>query len=138
MTRLLPPRRLTLAAALCVLAGAAACNEDNTPPTDSSPGTLTVVVNATGTSLDNQFTIELNGGAPQTYTAGTQFVRQLPSSVYLVRISGIASNCTLQGNEVREVVVYAGQEASVTFNLTCTAVAGGVGAFLPAGGSVPA
>src|SRR5688572_11267195 len=58
MTRLPQPRRLTLAAALCVLAGAAACNEDNTPPTDSSPGTLTVVVNATGTSLDNQFTIE--------------------------------------------------------------------------------
>lgn len=123
MTRLLPPRRTMLAAALCVLAVSAACDEAGPPPTDSSPGTLTVVVNATGPNPDNQFTIEVNGGEAQAYTVGTDFVRQLPASVYTVRISGIASNCTLQGGDSRQAVVYAGRRTDLTFTLTCTAVA---------------
>lgn len=122
MIRLLPPRR-TLAAALCVLAGLAACSEDTTPPTDSSPGTLTVLVNATGANLDTQFSIHLNGGEAQPYVTGTPFVRDnLPASVYEVRISGIAANCTLQGSDTVRVPVFAGRFAEVTFNLTCQAI----------------
>ncbi|HYR08459.1 MAG TPA: hypothetical protein VEQ60_11840 [Longimicrobium sp.] len=120
MTRLLPPRRITRAAALCALAVLAACNEDNTPPTDSSPGTLQVVVNATGTNVDGLFSIQLNGGELLPYATGTPFVREdLPASVYTVRISGVASNCTLQGSDAVQVPVYAGQRTQLTFNMTC-------------------
>jgi hypothetical protein len=120
MTRLLPPHRITRAAALCALAGLVACSEDNTPPTDSSPGTLQVVVNATGTNVDGLFSIQLNGGEMLPYVTGTAFVRDdLPASVYTVRLSGVASNCTLQGSDAVQVAVYAGQRSQVTFSMTC-------------------
>jgi Tol biopolymer transport system component len=121
MTCFRPARRTTLAAALFALAGAAACTEGGGPPTESSPGSLTVVVNATGTDLDNQFSIQVNGGDPLPYVSGTPFVREdLPASTYTVRISGLAANCTLQGGETVQTPVFAGQQATVTFNVTCT------------------
>ena len=120
MIRLLPPPRITRAAALCALAALVACNEDNTPPTDSSPGTLAVVVNATGTNVDGLFSIQLNGGEVLPYVMGTPFLREnLPASVYTVRLSGVATNCTLQGSDTVQVPVYAGQRSQLTFNMTC-------------------
>jgi hypothetical protein len=120
MTRPLPPHRIARAAALCALAALAACSENNTPPTDSSPGTLAVVVNPSGANLDTQYSIQLNGGELLPYVTGTAFVRDdLPASVYTVRISGVASNCTLQGSAAVQVAVYAGQRTQVTFNVTC-------------------
>jgi hypothetical protein len=109
-----------LAAALCVLGAAAACGEDDGPPTTSSPGLLAVMVNATGTSVDNQFTVQINNGEALGYVSGTPFERELPASVYTVRLSGIAANCTLQTENDVRAVVYAGQRIVVTFNLTCT------------------
>jgi Tol biopolymer transport system component len=121
MTCFRPMRRTTLAAALIALAGAAACTEGGGPPTESSPGSLAVVVNATGTDLDNQFSIQVNGGDPLPYVSGTPFVREdLPASTYTVRISGLATNCTLQGGETVQTAVFAGQQATVTFNVACT------------------
>jgi hypothetical protein len=121
MTRLLLPHRIPRVAALCALAALAACSEDNTPPTDSSPGTLAVVVNATGTNVDGLFSIQLNGGELVPYTMGTAFLRDdLPASVYTVRLSDVASNCALQGSDAVQVPVYAGQHAEVTFRMTCT------------------
>lgn len=126
MIRFLPARGAMLAAALCVVGASSACEEDSGPPTDSSPGRVAVVVNATGANVDNQFTVQFNGGEGQSYVSGTAFERELPASVYTVRLSGIASNCTLQGDNDLRAVVYAGQRTVVTFNLTCTA--GAVGA----------
>ncbi|HYR08458.1 MAG TPA: LpqB family beta-propeller domain-containing protein [Longimicrobium sp.] len=121
MTCFLPTRRTTLAAALCALAGAAACTEGGGPPTEASPGSLAVVVNATGIDADDKFSIQVNGGDPLPYAVGTPFVREdLPASTYTVRISGIATNCTLQGGETVQATVFAGQRATVTFNVTCT------------------
>jgi hypothetical protein len=108
------------------LAASAACDEYGPPPTDTSPGSLQVTVNATGNSVDQQFIIQLNGGEALIYVSGTLFLQEnLPTAVYTVRISGIASNCTLQGSDTVQVPVYAGQRARITFNLTCQAV--GVG-----------
>jgi hypothetical protein len=110
------------------LAASAACDDYGPPPTDTSPGALEVVVNVAGTSVDQQFFIQLNGGEELPYVAGTSFVREdLPTSVYIVHISGIASNCTLQGSDTVQVPVYAGQRAKVTFNLTCQTVVGHLG-----------
>ncbi|HEU4883419.1 MAG TPA: hypothetical protein VFT45_14255 [Longimicrobium sp.] len=124
MIRILPARRMALSMALA-LAASAACDDYGPAPTDTSPGAIEVVVNATGTSLDQQFIIQLNGGEELVYVSGTPFLREnLPTAVYTVRISGIASNCTLQGGDTVQVPVYAGQRAKVTFNLTCQTVAG--------------
>lgn len=123
MTGLLPPRRTLLSLALCALAASAACGEDSAPPTDTSPGILAVVVNATGPNPDQQFTIRLNGGEPLPYVSGTAFEREgLPASVYTVLISDIAANCTLQGSDTLQVPVYAGKRTVLTFNITCQAV----------------
>lgn len=123
MTRFLAPRRITVAAALCALAGSAACGDPGGgPPTDTGTGTLTVIVVATGTNVDEQFSIQLNGGEVETYTSGTPFVRELQASLHNVRISGIASNCTLQGEALRQVALLAGQSRNLTFNVTCVAV----------------
>ncbi|WP_420128177.1 hypothetical protein [Longimicrobium sp.] len=120
MIRFLSTRGAMLAAAVCVLGASAACEEDSTPPTTSSPGRLAVMVNATGTSVDNQFTVQLNNGEALSYVSGTPFERELPASVYTVSLSGIAPNCTLQGENDVRAVVYAGQRIVVTFTLTCT------------------
>lgn len=123
MTRFFRTRGAVLVAALFVLGASSACEEDSAPPTDSSPGRVGVVVNATGVNVDNQFTLQFNGGEAQSYVSGTPFEREMPASVYTVRISDIASNCTLQGTNDVRVVVYAGQRAVVTFSVICQAMA---------------
>jgi hypothetical protein len=125
MARLLSPRRMAPFMALCALAASAGCDDYGPAPTDTSPGTLEVVVNATGTGIDQQFFIQLNGGEELPYVSGTPFVREnLPTAVYSVRISGVASNCTLQGGDTAQIAVYAGRLARVTFSVTCTTVVG--------------
>jgi hypothetical protein len=119
MTRLLSACRTVLAASLCTLAGAACGDPGGGPPTDTGTGILTIVVNATGPNVDEQYLIQLNGGAEEPYVQGTAFVRTLQASVYNVRISGIAPNCTLQGEALVSVALLAGRERTLTFNVTC-------------------
>ena len=119
MHRTLPRRRLPAAAALLALAASAACNDKN--PTRSLPGSLEVVVTATGTDADERFSIQVNTAAAETYSAGTPFVREgLAAGTYTVRISGISSNCTLQGAETMQVAVAEGQRARAAFTVACT------------------
>jgi hypothetical protein len=121
MTGLFSPRRSRLFLAFGALAASAACSENTTPPTDSSPGLLAVVVNSTGTSIDTQFSLQFNGGEVHAYVSGTQFTRELPASVYTLHISDVAPNCALLGADTVDVVLYAGQRADVRFDVACTA-----------------
>jgi WD40 repeat protein len=116
MNRFLPPRRAA-AAALCVLAGLGACEDG---PTTPDTGSLEVVVNATGSDLDDRFTIQVNDGEPQPYTAGTPLVRaEMEPGTYTVRIGGVSTNCTPAAGSSVQVTVVAGERAQAAFNLTC-------------------
>ena len=119
MTSVLPRRRLTAGTALCALAAFAACTDKS--PTRPEPGSLEVVVNATGTDADERFSIQVNTGAAEAYTAGTRFVREgLNAGTYTVRLSGVSSNCVLQGADAVQVSVPAGERARATFTLACS------------------
>lgn len=75
---------------------------------------------APGPDADERFSIQVNTGAVEPYVAGTPFLREgLQPGTYTVRISGISSNCTLQGADAVQVNVVNGQRAQATFTLAC-------------------
>lgn len=118
MIRSLQRGRVAAAFLLCALAASAACSDKN--PVQLDPGSLEVVVNGSGTDIDQRFSVQVNTGAEEAYFAGRPFVRaKLAAGTYTVRISGISSNCTLQGGDVVQVSVADGQRAQATFAISC-------------------
>ncbi len=112
--------RMAAGAALCVLAASAACSDGGKSPTQPGAGSLEVVVNGSGTDIDPRFSIQVDAGPEETYSMGQPFVREgLAAGTYTVRISGISSNCTLEGANSVQVSVAGGQRARASFTLAC-------------------
>lgn len=110
--------RVAAALVLSGVAASAACSDRD--PVQLDPGSLEVVVNASGTDIDQRYSVQVNTGTAEAYFAGRPFVRvRLAAGTYTVRISGISSNCTLRGDDVVQVSVADGQRAQATFAITC-------------------
>ena len=92
-------------------------------PVASEPGTgdLTVITQTTGSNVDvNGYTVTV-GTTSRTIGANdrTTFLG-LPTGSHTVRLSAVASNCTVQGENPRTVTVAEDQPASTTFGVSCT------------------
>jgi hypothetical protein len=97
-----------------------------TPP----PGTGSVEITAvtSGNSLDpDGYTIRVDQSSPQTLTInGTRTIGNLVAGPHTVQLGGLATNCTVAGDNPRPVTVTAGQRAPVAFAITCVATGSSV------------
>jgi hypothetical protein len=111
--------------ALGVLAVAGCDDDDNTGP---DQGTLRVVVTATGTPADpDGFDVLIDdvdvGNIPAA--GGTLADRVLDPDDYEVELGGVASNCTVAGDNPRTVTITDGDLTTTTFAVTCAAATTG-------------
>jgi hypothetical protein len=102
-------------------AGDIAVNGGVTP----SVGNLTVSTSTTGSTLDpDGYTVTLDGGNGQAIGInGSVTYNDLPTGSHSVALTGVASNCTVSGGTSRIVTVTAGQTATTSFAVTCSAAA---------------
>jgi Tol biopolymer transport system component len=89
-------------------------------------GGLRVATTTTGDSPDpDGYAFAVDGGASQPVgTSAAATVAGLATGSHTVTLSGLASNCTVQGTNPRAVTVAAGATAEVAFEVACTAATG--------------
>lgn len=106
-----------------------ACGDGDDGPTgSSSTGSLQVTLVITGEDLDSDgCRFAVDAGTSRTVLPGesTTFTGLLPGS-HVVQISGVAPNCQVQGNPLREATVIAGQTVAVTFAVICASTLGAI------------
>lgn len=90
-----------------------------TPPPGS--GSIEVTATTSGSSLDpDGYTIRVDQGSSQTLTInGIRTVGSLPAGPHKAQLGGLATNCTVAGDNPRSVTVTAGETATVAFAVTC-------------------
>jgi len=116
--------RLALAAALS--AGVSCGGGDITvPPTT---GTLQITTSTSGTEQDaDGYSVQIDAGPAQPIGVGaTLSVADLAAGDHTVQLSGVASNCTVSGENPRTVSVTGGGSATVSFTVTCAPSTGGL------------
>ncbi|MGH7703592.1 MAG: hypothetical protein ACREMO_10885 [Gemmatimonadales bacterium] len=115
--------RLRRLGGLC-LAGAVGCGGDAVGP---GAGSLQVAIATSGTLGDpNGYALEIDGVPAQSIGAGgTITILGLAAGDHTVRLSDLASNCTLQGANPRTVKVRAGSTAVASFQVDCAGPAAG-------------
>jgi Tol biopolymer transport system component len=116
------PRSVTVTAGNAVTAAfVLTCT---TPPAVS--GDIRVTTTTSGASPDpDGYAFSVDGGAEQPIgTSASATVAGVAASEHTVTLSGLASNCTVQGTNPRAVTVAAGVTAEVTFAVICTAATG--------------
>ena len=116
------PRSVTVAAGTEVtVAFALICAA---PP--AVTGTLRVTTSTSGQSPDpDGYAFSVDGGAGQPIgTTASTTVDAVATGDRVVALSGVASNCTVQGTNPRPVTVATGATAEVAFAVTCTSATG--------------
>jgi hypothetical protein len=91
-----------------------------------STGALKVTTTTTGTPVDpDGYTVSIDNGSPGAVgTNASVTVAGLVPGPHTVRLGGLAANCSPQGENPRTVTVVAGETATTTFAVTCTATTG--------------
>jgi len=81
--------------------------------------TATTATTGSGRDLDG-YLLALDGGAPQTIVSSGQLTLPgLPPGPHSLELSGLAANCTLTGDNPRQVDVQAGVFTPVRFQVSC-------------------
>jgi len=111
---------------LLALAVAACFDSLATELTVGPNGALAVTTATTGTNLDpDGYFVAIDGAASQSIGLNATITfSNLEAGDYNVRITGLANNCTVNGQNPRTVTVIDGDTAQTTFEVTCTDVTG--------------
>jgi probable HAF family extracellular repeat protein len=117
----LSPWRLLWAASLVGLGCGG--GDVTTPPTT---GSLAITTNTSGPEPDaDGYAVTIDGGTEIAIPAsGTLQRDNVEPGNHTVRLTGMAANCTVAGENPRSVSVPAGETMTVTFELTCSATTG--------------
>ena len=96
----------------------------NPPP--PSAGTLQVQTTTSGVDPDpNGYAFFVDGGSRQPIgVSATASLPNLAAGSHAVRLSGLAPNCDVQGQNPRPVTLEAGATANVSFAIICAATTG--------------
>jgi hypothetical protein len=85
-------------------------------------GNVNVAATTTGSSLDAGYTVSVDGGTSQAITGnGTVTVSGLAARAHSVLLGGVATNCTVTGDNPLSVTITAGQTSNIAFAITCVA-----------------
>src|SRR5688572_32758729 len=100
------PKRNALGAVAALLI--AACSEATTPP---PTGSLKVSVEAAGGDPDEDgYLLVIDAGRPQYVpTASSRLLDNLVAGTHVLKLSGIADNCTPEGPTSKSVTVVSGE-----------------------------
>ncbi len=92
-------------------------------PRPPETGDVRVSVSTSGSSQDTDgYTVSVDGGSGQSITAnGSRTIPNLALGQHSVQLGGIASNCTVTGENPISVIVNAGQTVTVSFTVSCAA-----------------
>jgi hypothetical protein len=117
------PRRMRAPVMTAVAIALSGCGDDPIAPTPT--GSVTVVTSTSGQSLDpDGYSVTVAGGAALSIDAdGTETVTDVAVGAQTVELTGVAPNCTVDGENPRDVTVDDGGTAVVTFDVECLLVA---------------
>jgi hypothetical protein len=108
----------SLVAVLCAVTQAACGGDPGGPTTDTA--TIRVVTETSGAASDpNGYTVTVDDAWLRSIDPNATLTRQVSSGDHVVRLDGIASNCSLGGSNPRPVHVGHDEEAEVRFTLQC-------------------
>lgn len=120
--------RYNLAATLPGLAAmlTLGCSDATSPRPEPTTGAIRVTVLTTGAESDidpDGYALIINGGSGHAVGVNaTVTISDLPTGVHLVRLEGLAANCSVSGTSTRWVDVITDTAApSVSFTVACTA-----------------
>jgi hypothetical protein len=105
---------------LVLVTVAAACSTANV--VGSTAGSMEVGVRASGEIVDTAFTLFINADTTAWgLTTGATRSFSAQAGTHTLRLTGVASNCTVAGDNPRTVTVGDLETVHVTFDVTCTA-----------------
>jgi hypothetical protein len=89
----------------------------------SSDGIIHVLITTSGSGSDaDGFTLTVDGGDPRLVSRGGSITLDgLAQGTHTVLLSGIAANCSVQGDNPRSVLVGADGGATLSFTVACEA-----------------
>ena len=94
----------------------------NCPTPPPTTGNLTVTTTTGGTGSDpDGYTVTVDGASQAIGVNSTVTFQGLVAGSHSVSLSGIASNCTVSGQNPRTVTVTAGGTQQTNFTITCSA-----------------
>jgi hypothetical protein len=106
-----------------VVAGATATVEFTITCVTSLPitGSLEITTSTTGAILDpDGYTVKVDQAADQPIAINAAVtVSSLTAGTHSVELAGLAANCSLEGENPRQVTVTAGQKGTVSFQVSC-------------------
>lgn len=95
-----------------------ACGSSATGPTTT--GTVTVHVNATGTSVDTVFTVAVDGSYTYPITTGADQTFQVDELSHSIELTDVAKNCEVTSTNPQVIQITAGTETTLTFDVSCS------------------
>jgi hypothetical protein len=123
---MLRSRSFLAGSGLLVAISAIACSSDSL----TTPGTATLQITTftSGTEPDpDGYTVQVDAGAAQTIGSSASIrSTDLSPGDHAVQLAGMAPNCSVTGDNPRTVSVVAGETATVSFAVTCSATSGGL------------
>src|SRR5213080_4601006 len=104
----------------------------------ATTGSLTVSTTTTGSSQPASYTVTVDGGSSRTISAnGSVTFNGLVTGSHTVTLSEPPSNCSVSGGTSQTVNVAAGQTATASFSISCTALTGSLTVTTATSGSNP-
>src|SRR3989442_1431249 len=118
------------AAAVAILLGATPCNDSERPEPDAAPlplpdlGTLAVTPATSRSDIaPHGYTVTVDGSLSQSVGAnGLVTFTGLAAGDHTVSLSGVASNCTVSGDNPRTISLIAGVVGTTSFSVSCAAI----------------
>lgn len=103
----------------------AACGNDDAL-TGPSTGSVQIGFQVTGEDPDpDGVQVSLDGQSPLSISSGVSLaIHGVGEGTHSIQLTGLASNCVLEGPNPRSVLVSAGDTAEVSFRASCTALVG--------------
>jgi hypothetical protein len=114
-------RRTLMAGVVVALAGvvAAGCGDDD--PAPPTTGDILIIAVTTGDNPDaDGYTVTVDGNSVGTVDVNGELrISNQTAATYLVGLTDVAPQCTVAGDNPRDLVLVAGTTTSETFNVDC-------------------